>query len=158
VAPVPRADLPGRWQAIAQSVRSWALVNPSLYALVYGSPVPGYAAPADTIGPATRVTRLLAALIQDSRRGEAVATEAAPRARELSAEAVEGLAPLVEFMGPGTTEEQAVAGLMVWTWLFGAVSFELFGQLVGAVAPERRDDVFAAEAERAAGWLGLTSA
>ena len=156
-ARVPRADLPGRWQAIAESVRSWALANPSLYALVYGSPVPGYAAPQDTVGPATRVTRLLAALTQDARRGEAAAPETEPRAWDLSAEAVEGLAPLVDFMGPGTTEEQAVAGLMAWTWLFGAVSFELFGQLVGAVAPERRADVFAVEARRAAGWLGLTS-
>ena len=34
----------------------WAVANPHEYALVYGSPVPGYAAPADTIGPASRVT------------------------------------------------------------------------------------------------------
>lgn len=155
-ARVPRSDLPGRWQAIAESVRSWALDNPSLYALVYGSPVPGYAAPVDTIGPATRVTRLLATLTQDARRGEGLAPEAGNQVRGLSAEAVEGLAPLVEFMGPGTTEDRAVAGLMAWTWLFGAVSFELFGQLTGAVAPERREAVFAAEAQRAAGWLGLT--
>ena len=59
-------------------------------------------------------------------------------------------------MGPGTTEDRAVDGLMAWTWLFGAVSFELFGQLTGAVAPEQREAVFAAEAHRAAGWLGLT--
>ena len=155
-ARVPRSDLPGRWQTIAESVRSWALDNPSLYALVYGSPVPGYAAPADTVGPATRVTRLLAALIQDAPPGDGVATEAGPRVGDLSAGAVDGLAPLVEFIGPGTTEDRAVAGLMAWTWLFGAVSFELFGQLTGAVAPERREAVFAAEAQRAAGWLGLT--
>lgn len=156
-ARVPRPDLAGRWQAIAESVRSWALDNPSLYALVYGSPVPGYAAPADTIGPATRVTRLLAALTRDARRGVPETAEDRTRARELSPEAVEGLAPLVEFMGPGTTEDRAVAGLMAWTWLFGAVSFELFGQLTGAVAPERREAVFAVEARRAADWLGLTS-
>lgn len=153
---VPRSDLPGRWQAIAESVRSWALDNPSLYALVYGSPVPGYAAPADTVGPATRVTRLLAALTRDARLGGGVDTEAGPAGPELSAEVVEGLSPLVEFLGPGTAEDRAVDGLMAWTWLFGAVSFELFGQLTGAVVPERREDVFAAQAQRAAGWLGLT--
>jgi AcrR family transcriptional regulator len=154
---LPRQDLPGRWVAIAVAVRAWALENPSLYALVYGSPVPGYAAPVDTIGPATRVTRLLAALTMDARRSAPAAPEAGPRQPDLSAEAVEGLAPLVEFMGPGTTEDRAVDGLMAWTWLFGAVSFELFGQLTGAVVPERRAEVFRVEAERAAGWLGLTA-
>ena len=46
---------------------------------------------------------------------------------------------------------------MAWTWLFGAVSFELFGQLNGAVLPEQREQVFDAEVERAAAWLGLGS-
>jgi hypothetical protein len=46
---------------------------------------------------------------------------------------------------------------MAWTWLFGAVSFELFGQLNGAVLPEQRAQVFDAEVERAAAWLGLGS-
>ena len=73
-------------------------------------------------------------------------------------QAAEGLAPLVEFLGPGTTQEWAVRALMAWTWLFGAVSFELFGQLTGAVVPERRDEVFDVEVVRAAGWLGLLPA
>ncbi|MFL6152821.1 MAG: hypothetical protein ACJ72B_10620 [Ornithinibacter sp.] len=41
------------------------------------------------------------------------------------------------------------------TWLFGAVSFERFGQLTGAVQPEQREQVLDAEVERAAAWLGL---
>ncbi|MFL6079568.1 MAG: hypothetical protein ACJ714_06535 [Ornithinibacter sp.] len=41
------------------------------------------------------------------------------------------------------------------TWLFGAASFELFGQLTGAVQPEQREQVLDAEVERAAAWLGL---
>jgi hypothetical protein len=44
---------------------------------------------------------------------------------------------------------------MVWAWLFGTVSFELFGQLEGTVTPQRRSEVFEAEAARAAGWIGL---
>ena len=48
----PRADLLGRWQAACAAVRAWALDHPHEYALVYGSPVPGYAAPEATIGPA----------------------------------------------------------------------------------------------------------
>src|SRR3984957_11293087 len=43
-----------RWLAVTTSVRSWALASPAEYALLYGSPVPGYAAPADTISAAVR--------------------------------------------------------------------------------------------------------
>jgi hypothetical protein len=47
---------------------------------------------------------------------------------------------------------------MLWAWLFGTVSFELFGQLEGTVTPQRRTEVFEAEAVRAAGWIGLGEA
>jgi hypothetical protein len=47
---------------------------------------------------------------------------------------------------------------MVWAWLFGTVSFELFGQLAGTVTPERRTEVFDAEATRAARGIGLPAA
>src|ERR1700737_1118305 len=51
----PPADLRGRWRAMAQAVRKGALAHPHEYALVYGSPVPGYSAPQETIVPASRV-------------------------------------------------------------------------------------------------------
>src|ERR1700688_3623533 len=49
-----RDDLRERWLAVARAVRGWALANPSEYALLYGSPVPGYKAPQDTIPAAVR--------------------------------------------------------------------------------------------------------
>lgn len=161
-AAVPREDLAGRWAAIAHTVRSWALAHPPLYALVYGSPVPGYAAPQDTVGPATRVTRLLAALLRDSLASDTSSTPppaAAPAATAaLAPEVAEGLAPLVQFLGVPGTDDGALRGLVAWTWLFGAVSFELFGQLEGAVVPERRTQVFGAQAAAVASWLGLAPA
>ena len=154
---VARHDLAGRWATIARAVRRWALANPSLYALVYGSPVPGYAAPPETVVPATRVTQRLAALVQDAlASGDSTAgPPALDAAAPVSREAAQGLSPLVEFLGPGTSPEWAVRALMAWTWLFGAVSFELFGQLTGAVLAGDREQVFDAEVERAAAWLGL---
>ena len=44
-AACPRDDYTGRWLAACRAVRDWALANPHEYALVYGSPVPGYEAP-----------------------------------------------------------------------------------------------------------------
>lgn len=158
-AAVPREDLLERWVQIARSVRGWALEHPTLYALVYGSPVPGYAAPQDTVGPATRVSRLLTTLLLDTMHAhgpERCAT--GPVDGEypaLSKDAVAGLAPAIGFMGPPATSEWTIRGLMVWAWLLGTVSFELFGQLSGTVLPERRAEVFDAEVHRAAGWVGL---
>jgi hypothetical protein len=48
------------------AVRHWALAHPHEYALVYGSPIPGYHAPQDTIGPASRVTLVLASVVRDA--------------------------------------------------------------------------------------------
>src|SRR6201991_2556960 len=44
-----------RWIAACHAIRDWARSNPHEYALIYGSPVPGYRAPEATIGPASRV-------------------------------------------------------------------------------------------------------
>ena len=39
-----------RWTAACHAVRDWAKAHPHEYALIYGSPVPGYQAPQETIG------------------------------------------------------------------------------------------------------------
>ena len=44
-----------RWLAACHAIRAWAIGHPHEYALIYGSPVPGYRAPEATIGPAARV-------------------------------------------------------------------------------------------------------
>jgi AcrR family transcriptional regulator len=54
----PPADIRGRWEATCRAVRDWALAHPHEYALIYGSPVPGYRAPQATVAPATRVARV----------------------------------------------------------------------------------------------------
>lgn len=156
---VAREDLLDRWRALAFSVRSWALANPHLYALVYGSPVPGYTAPQDTVGPASRATAVLAVVLRDVvERDESLGahTRAISGARALGPSVEQGIAGLQDFLGDNVPPELVVRALMVWTGVFGAVSFELFGQLHGAVAAERRDEVFAAEVDRWAAWLDLT--
>ena len=60
-----RADLFGRWQAVCAPSATWALAHPHEYSLVYGSPVPGYAAPETTIGPAGRVGLVLCRIVAD---------------------------------------------------------------------------------------------
>ena len=38
-----------RWRAAARAIRQWALEHPHDYALIYGSPVPGYRAPTSPV-------------------------------------------------------------------------------------------------------------
>src|SRR6266568_1970073 len=65
-AAVDREDLAGRWAAACGAVRGWALANPNEYALIYGTPVPGYVAPAATITPAARVAGVLLGILSDA--------------------------------------------------------------------------------------------
>jgi AcrR family transcriptional regulator len=62
-----------RWVAVCEAVRGWALAHPHEYALIYGSPVPGYSAPETTIPAAARVGVLLIGIVRDAYRRRGVA-------------------------------------------------------------------------------------
>lgn len=150
---VERADLAGRWAAVCAAVRSWALANPNEYALIYGSPVPGYVAPADTIGPASRVSALLIQILADAtERGLRPAADGG-----MTAAGERALAPLRAVLPAQVPDASVQAALMVWAALFGVVSFELFGQFTNVVAdgPGDRDAFFASCVERWARQIGI---
>jgi len=154
-AGVERENLAGRWSAICRAVREWALANPNEWALIYGSPVPGYAAPADTIGPASRVSILLVQILADAaERGIALPD---PARRELGPAAKSALSPVLAVLPPAVTAAAIQAGLMVWSALLGAISLELFGQYHNVVGedPADRDAFFGACVERWAAQIGL---
>ncbi|HUJ06610.1 MAG TPA: TetR/AcrR family transcriptional regulator [Streptosporangiaceae bacterium] len=172
-----RDDLAGRWAAVCQAVRSWALRNPNEYALVYGSPVPGYVAPADTIGPASRVSNLLVQIMLDATdRGIAGAGDGgaggggAANGRAAGGGAAPGggavagwqaaLAPLRAALPRPVPDSVVQASLMAWVGLFGIVSFELFGQFTNVIAegPGDRDAFFARCVAEWADQLGIGTA
>src|SRR4051794_27744468 len=62
---VARRDLAGRWFAIGHAARTWSRENRHEYALLYGTPVPGYAAPPDTVQPATRPVIAAMGILRD---------------------------------------------------------------------------------------------
>lgn len=166
-ARVPRDDLAGRWRAIAVTTRRWARADRHQYALVYGSPVPGYAAPQDTVGPATRVTRLLADLLVDIAASDGTGPgstgpgDSAHRGSDQgdSTAAVDAaVQPVAEYTGGQVPTDLLVRGVMAWTYLFGAVSFELFGQRHQVIEEDRADDFFAEESRRLCVLLGIADA
>jgi AcrR family transcriptional regulator len=149
-----RADTGGRWQAVSWAIRRWALDHPHEYALVYGSPVPGYRAPEDTVGPASRVTLVLARIVQDASEAGALrpAPTGAPPASPSGAAAAEARR-LAETVFPSVGVEAVLRALGAWTQLFGMVSFELFGHFHGVI--EDPTAVFERLVLEAGGFVGL---
>ncbi|HEX4248382.1 MAG TPA: TetR/AcrR family transcriptional regulator, partial [Pseudonocardia sp.] len=58
-----------RWRAVCTAVRDWAVRHPHEYALIYGSPIPGYRAPQDTVAHAARVPLLVLGILRDAHAG-----------------------------------------------------------------------------------------
>jgi AcrR family transcriptional regulator len=149
-AKVPAADLTGRWLAICDRVRRWAIANPHEYALIYGSPVPGYRAPETTIGPATRVALVLVQLLLDAETAGALTP--GPPAAEPSPRLRADLDRLGETFA-GVPEAVVVRALTAWSAIFGIVSFELFGQFHNVIAANA--DFYRAASLELAGFVGL---
>lgn len=144
--PAPGTCL-ARWVAVACAARDWALAHPHEYALIYGSPVPGYTAPQDTVGPAARVGLVLIAIVEDAHREEGfalppLADELRPEAERLAADLAPGLAPAV-----------AAPLVAAWSQLFGLISFEVFGQFNRVV--EAREVFFRQAVTELAHTVGL---
>jgi AcrR family transcriptional regulator len=124
-----RHDLAGRWLAVARAVRGWALANPHQYALVYGSPVPGYAAPADTVDPATRVSLVMIQILVDGVAAGVIEDDRIETTRAVRKD----LEQLRSTVATDVPDGVLVRGLLAWTELFGSISYELFGHLHGII-------------------------
>lgn len=108
-----------RWLAVWRGVRAWAQAHPAQYALIYGSPVPGYAAPPDTLPAAGRAAMVLIGIAQEADGGV-----------DPGGAVVASVAPDIV---PGIDPRLAPAAVTAWTLLFGTVGFELFGQYENVV-------------------------
>lgn len=124
-ASVPKDDLAGRWRATARALRTWAVENPADYGLNFGTPVPGYRAPADTIGPGTRYTDVLLALLADIHAAGHSAGVAVPSSTVLHRQ----YGAIRRRTGAAVPDGMLLAGLTAWMGILGAVSAEVFGHL-----------------------------
>ncbi len=147
---VERADLAGRFAAIWHAVRDWARADPHGYALLYGTPVPGYRAPQDTIAPATRITNLLGTLLVD---GVAAGVLHPPAGESLSATVQGEMVRIRDELFTGVPPAILARGLIAWTELFGAISFDIFNRLDGIIAD--RDAWFDHQVTALARYVGL---
>lgn len=126
VQAAPEAGHAEQFRAIGWAVRGWALREPARYALLFGSPVPGYHAPAEqTTAPGTRV---IVAMIQLYQRAHAAGTlriAAGVRIPDGLHADFDGIRRQFDIATP---DEVIARGVLAWSSLFGAVSFEVFDQ------------------------------
>jgi AcrR family transcriptional regulator len=111
--------------AIARAARQWAVTHPARWALLYGSPVPGYDAPPErTVGAGTRVVgAIFDAIAAGIATGDIRLTnDVAPQPMSLDFERIRQ-----EFGFPG--DDALIAKcFLLWAAVVGAISLEVFGQ------------------------------
>jgi AcrR family transcriptional regulator len=157
-----RSQLRARWLAATRAVRHWALAKPAEYALIYGSPVPGYAAPPDTIAAAARTPAALARILLDAHAAGALSpTGLSAMARGgLAAQLTDAvradLTRTADGIAPGLPAEVLLLGLTSWIQMFGSVSLELFGQFNNVI--DAREEFFDEQMELMADLMGLPPA
>lgn len=114
-----------RFLTAAHAVRNWALAEPARYGLIYGGPVPGYAAPGEqTTGPGTRVIGALLRIVEEA----VVAGGATARVGTIPRSLRADFKRIRESTNVAVPDAAPGVALLAWTALFGAVSFEVFGQ------------------------------
>ena len=138
-----------KWLAAGHAVREWALANPHEWALIYGSPVPGYAAPADTVAPAVRVLLLLGAILAEAHRAGTLAER-----EPLTGRFAEEVVPITAAYYPGLPPRLVADTIAAFFQICGAISYELFGQLDNTIVADRRG-FFAFQLRAAAKLAGL---
>jgi AcrR family transcriptional regulator len=144
-----RDDLRGRLLALGRAVRQWALAKPAEYALIFGSPVPGYAAPAETVVAAQRTPDVLLGIFVDGFAAKALRAPTGELAPELGAD----MTAARDAIAPSLPPDLFALGTIAWIHIFGAVSFELFGQLNNVI--EARDEYFDYQIGQIADLVGL---
>jgi AcrR family transcriptional regulator len=112
-------------RAIARAARQWAIDQPACWGLLYGSPVPGYHAPAElTVGPGTRVVGALFDVIGTGVAAGGVEVSNVQATQPLSGD-FDRIRAEFAFAGDDATVMKC---FLLWAALVGAISLEVFGQ------------------------------
>ncbi|WPB89509.1 TetR-like C-terminal domain-containing protein [Streptomyces malaysiensis] len=128
------ASAGARLLAATRALRRWSFANPGEFTLVYGSPVPDYHAPQDTVPPASRTPAVLAGIVRSAlEAGELTA----PR-REVPGPPL--LLPEAVQLFGGTPEapysDLIERGIVLWSNLIGLLVFQVFSRTHDSVRDE----------------------
>jgi len=119
------ADDAERWCWVPRALRRWALEHPHQWGLIFGTPIPGYHAPRETIEPYARTAAaLVRPLVVAKEAGRLGVDGDSPG---ISDELRDAVAPVAEGLLPGLPAEEVVLALQAWTTIVGAIGLEVFG-------------------------------
>ncbi|MFE3641873.1 TetR-like C-terminal domain-containing protein [Streptomyces sp. NPDC059169] len=123
-----------RLLAVTRALRTWSFANPGEFTLIYGSPVPEYHAPQETVPPASRTPAVLAGIV----RAALQAGELTPPGRPLTGPSLL-LPEAVELFG-GVPEapfsDVVERGIVLWSSLIGLLVFQVFSRTHDSVRDE----------------------
>ncbi len=131
----------GSWRRLCRATRSWARSRPHEFQLIYGTPLPGYVAPPETVPAAAAVA------------AHFLRVGAAAPVAGFGGELLRG--QMGDLVADGLAGESsgAAAVLAELAALVGFVTLELGGHLVGTADPG--DALFEAMLDRQVATLGL---
>jgi AcrR family transcriptional regulator len=113
------------WVAVPRAMRTWALGHPHEWGLIFGSPVPGYHAPQETIVPYVRLARaLVRPIIGAHEDGSLLPVTMSSTDGSALAAAVQ---PVHDDLLPGLPTPSVSRALQAFGTLIGVISLELFG-------------------------------
>ncbi|MFI6044901.1 TetR/AcrR family transcriptional regulator [Nocardia sp. NPDC051321] len=139
-------------RVLARTVRRWATAEPARYGLLFGTPVPGYDAPADqTMAPGTRVIIALQSLFARAHQSgllHAPATD--PR---ISAPLATSFAEIRNEAHFDIPDWLITRGVTFWASLFGAVTADVF-DMYGTETFADRDELFELQLDALLDMLG----
>ncbi len=115
-----------RLVALACAIREWARSNMHEYALIFGTPIPNYVAPEATIAPAARIPCAFAATLGSATPPH---RDFGPGGLPSGALDLDALSVVLGDLDPDATAR----ALLIWSSVFGLLTFELFGHFVGSV-------------------------
>ncbi len=126
-ADLPADDYAGRIAAAVAAYRDWALANPVQFALIYGTPVPGYRPAWEALLPAARRgLDFFAALAEAALRAGVIPTLADSHFTPALQQQLEDIIAAHSAPVSLTAMYWTLVG---WTRVHGLVSLELIGQL-----------------------------
>ncbi len=128
------ASAGARLLAVARALRAWSFANPGEFTLIYGSPVPGYNAPPETVPPASRTPAVLAGIVRAAlEAGELTPPRrAVPGPPLLLPEAVQLFGGVPEAPFSDIIER----GIVLWSGLIGLLVFQVFSRTHDSVRDE----------------------
>ncbi len=132
-----------RWRALGRALRAWGRASPHEFQLIYGTPVPGYAAPPETVPAAALVATHF---LEVGARRSVRAYDGRALARQM--------VTVLELV-PDGEPSGAAAVLADLAALVGLVGLELAGHFVGTADPA--DRLYDALLDRQVATLGLAS-